>query len=73
MPNEGYQRNFWMIPVFVGCLCIINTVKPVLRGHIKDKEKVTLQDRWPLKRGSIDMKFSMIVEEKGDLLIQVTA
>jgi len=29
------------------------TVKPVLRGHPWDKGKVTLQDRWPLKRGSI--------------------
>ena len=30
-------------------------------------------DRWPLKRGSNDMKFSMTGQEKGDLLIQVTA
>jgi len=49
------------------------TVKPVLRGHIWDKEKVVLQDRWPLKRGSIYMKFSMTRQEKSDLLIQVTA
>ena len=28
---------------------------------------------WPLKRGSIHMKFSMTGHEKGDLLIQVTA
>ena len=28
-----------------------NSIKPVLRGHLWDKEK----DRWPLKRGSIDM------------------
>jgi hypothetical protein len=27
---------------------------------------------WPLKRGSIHMKFSMAGQEKGDLLIQVT-
>ena len=40
-------------------------VKPVLRGH--------LWDRWPLKRGSIHMKFSMSGQEKCDLLIQVTA
>jgi hypothetical protein len=26
-------------------------VKPVLRGHLWDKEKLALQDRWPLKRG----------------------
>jgi hypothetical protein len=41
-----------------------NTVKPVLRGQLWDKEKVTLQDRWPLKRGSFHMKFSMTGQEK---------
>jgi hypothetical protein len=49
------------------------TVKPVLRGHLWNKEKVVFQDRLPLKRGSIHMKFSMTGQEKGDLLIQVTA
>jgi hypothetical protein len=34
---------------------------------------MALKDRWPLKRGSINMKFSMTRQEKGDLLIQVTA
>jgi len=29
------------------------TVKPVLRDHLRDKEKVVFYDRWPLKRGSI--------------------
>ena len=48
-------------------------VKPVLRGHFWDKEKMVFQNRWPLKRGSIHMKFFMIGQEKGDLLIQVTA
>ena len=43
------------------------TVKPVLRGHLWDKIK------WPLNRGSIHMKSSMTGQEKGDLLIQVTA
>ena len=47
-------------------------VKPALRGHLWDKEKVA-QDRWTLKRGSIHMKFSMTGQEKDDLLIQVTA
>jgi hypothetical protein len=28
---------------------------------------------WPLKRGFIQMKFAMAEQEKGDLLIQVTA
>jgi hypothetical protein len=44
-------------------------VKPVVRGHLWNKEKVALQDRWSLKRGSIHMKFSMT----DDILIQVTA
>jgi len=26
-----------------------NTVKPVLRSHHWDKEKLALQDKWPLK------------------------
>jgi hypothetical protein len=38
---------------------ILYTFKPVLRGCLWDKEKVALQDRWPLNRGSIHMKFSM--------------
>jgi hypothetical protein len=50
-----------------------NTVKPVLRGHLWDKENVVFYDRWPLKRDSIHMKCSMIGQEKGDLLIRVTA
>ena len=50
-----------------------NTVKPALRGHIWDIEKVVFQDRLPLKRGSIHMKFSIMGQEKGDLSTQVTA
>jgi len=38
-----------------------------------DKNKTGFQDRRPLKRGSIHMKFSMTGQGKGDLLIQVTA
>jgi hypothetical protein len=34
---------------------------------------LTQMDRGPLKRGSIHMKFYMTGQEKGDLLIQVTA
>ena len=49
-----------------------NTIKSVLRGNLSDKEKVALYDRWPIKRGSIHMKFSMTGQENGDLLIQVT-
>jgi hypothetical protein len=35
--------------------------------------KVALYDMWPLRRGSIHMKFSMTGQEKGDILRQVTA
>lgn len=28
-----------------------DTVQPVVRGHLWDKEKVALQNRWSLKRG----------------------
>ena len=31
--------------------------KDVLRGHLWDTENVVFEDRWPLKRGSIHMKF----------------
>ena len=53
-------------------IIITNTVKPVLRGHPWEKEKVALYNRWPIKRGSIHMKFSMTGQKKSDLLIQVT-
>ena len=49
------------------------TVKPVLSGHLWDKEKVALYDRWTFKRGSIHLKCSMTGQEKSDLLMQVTA
>jgi hypothetical protein len=48
-------------------------IKSVLRGHLSDKEKVAFYDWWPLKRGSIHMRFSMTGQEKCDFLIQVTA
>jgi len=40
------------------------TVKPVLKGHLWDQEKVALQDRWPFKRDSIHLKFSMTGQDK---------
>jgi hypothetical protein len=41
------------------------TDKPVLSGHLWDKEKWSLYNRWPLKkRGSIHMKLSMTGQEK---------
>jgi hypothetical protein len=48
----------------------VHSVKPVLRGHTWDNEEVALQDRWPLKRGSIHMKCSMNGQEQDNLLIQ---
>jgi len=43
---------------------ILYSVKPVLRGHLWDEEKVVFKDRWPLH-----MKCSMTRQEKGDPLI----
>jgi hypothetical protein len=34
--------------------------------------KIALYDRWPLKRGSIHLKYSMTGLENGDLFIQMT-
>jgi hypothetical protein len=39
-------------------------VKPALRGHLWDKEKVALWDRWPLKWDSIHKKISMMNKKK---------
>ena len=50
-----------------------STVKPPLRGNFWDNEKVALYGRRPLKRGSIHMKFSVMWQEKGDLLTEVAA
>jgi hypothetical protein len=41
---------------------LINTVKPVLRGHLWDKEKVALKDRWHVGRGDSIGRFDMLVE-----------
>ena len=51
----------------------IYTIKSVLKGHLWDKENMAIKDRWPLKPGSIHMKFPMTGQEEGDLLTQVTA
>jgi len=45
---------------------VVYTVKPVLRGHLWDKEKLSS------KTGSIHMS-SMTGQEECDVLIQVTA
>ena len=31
---------------------ISNTVVPVMNGHPRDQAKVSVQDRWPLSRGT---------------------
>jgi len=64
--------NLWKFKKIV-CNEDTCSVKPVLRGQLLYKEKVVLLDRWPVKRGSVEMKFSMTGQEKGDLIIQVTA
>ena len=45
----------------------------IKRSPLEQTKKGVFQEMWPLKRGSIHMKFSMVGQEKGDLLIQVTA
>jgi hypothetical protein len=40
-------------------LIYIYTVKPILRGHLWDQEKVVFQDGRTHKRDSIHIKFSM--------------
>jgi hypothetical protein len=53
-----YLKIEYKIITFIDLIWKASTVKPVLRGHLWDKEKVALQDRWPFNRGSIHMKFS---------------
>ena len=51
----------------ITALTFLIRVKPVIRGHLWERKKVVLYDRWPLKRGSVHMKFSMTGQEKDDL------
>jgi hypothetical protein len=51
----------------------INTVKPVLRCHFWNKEKVAYKKGDLLKEVQFILKLSMTDQEKDDLLIQVTA
>ena len=71
-PGDIYTTIF---SFFLSCNVhwYVYTVKPVLRGHIWDTEKVAFEDRSSLKRGSINMNFFMTAHEKCDLLIQMTA
>ena len=36
---------------------IANTVKPVLKGHPREGQKVAAEDRWPLNTGSFALYF----------------
>jgi hypothetical protein len=54
MENTFLPSTMDWLPNPVPKVCLdwkSNIVKPVLRGHLWDKEKVALYDRWPLKRG----------------------
>jgi hypothetical protein len=61
MPLKKVKGDYFLIDNWIEQL---GTVKPVLRGHLWGKEKVVFKNRWPLKRGSIHMKFSMTGHEK---------
>ena len=59
---ETKQHNGDIIYNSPSCVPLLSQiVKPVLR--YRDKEQVFCKDKWPLKRGSINMKFSMTGQE----------
>jgi hypothetical protein len=59
---------------FTNCNLLLRiTGKPVLRGHLWDKEKCFFKTGDLSNRGSMHMNFSMTGQDKVDLLIQVTA
>ena len=59
---------------FTNCNLLLRiTGKPVLRGHLWDKEKCFFKRGDLSNRGSMHMNFSMTGQDKVDLLIQVTA
>jgi hypothetical protein len=56
LPDLSFQKAFiFRMLLNINLLTYLEVVKPVLRGHFWDKEKVVLSDRRPLKRGSIHM------------------
>ena len=75
------QRQIWWLStkrltVEVMCtFCIQNrgAVKLVLRGHLWDKGKMWPYKTGDLLRGSINIKKIMTGQEKGGILIKVTA
>jgi hypothetical protein len=66
LTKMGWRKNKFLNLVFTYLEFVVkkSTVKPVLRGHFWEKEKVALYDRWPLKRGSIFTKLSMTGQKK---------
>ena len=52
--------------------CVVDAINTYSQACIK-RSTFGTKERWPLKRGLIHLKFSMPGEEKGDLLIQVSA
>ena len=54
-----YLSNVKLCTICVDHISILYrcTIRPVLRGHIWDDEKLVFFDMWPLKRGSIHMMF----------------
>jgi hypothetical protein len=55
-------------------ICIIwNSQTCIKRSPLGQRKRDLIREVRPLKRGSIHVKFSMTGQEKGDLLMQVTA
>ena len=69
--NKSSDRND--IYIFLLTKDFENTVKPVLRDHFWNNEQWSFKKDNLLKEVQIYMKFSMTTQEKGDLLIQMTA
>ena len=71
------ELHVWLIKEYkahnkngtITALTFLIIVKPVLKVTYEKWKKVLWYDRWPLKRGSVHMKFSMTGQEKGGLLI----
>lgn len=62
-----------IIIIIASQICFKKSSLGQRRSGLWDKEEVDFLDTQPLKTGSIPMKFSMKKQEKGELLILVTA
>ena len=71
------ELHVWLIKEYkahnkngtITALTFLIIVKPVLKVTYEKWKKVLWYDRWPLKKGSVHMKFFMTGQEKGGLLI----